>query len=98
MIAGRGIYSNILGYLGGVSWAILVARICQLYPNAVAATLVHKVFRVFTKWTWPQPVLLKEPDTVDLNFEVWDPRVSVFLNNILCDLLNYFHSWLMNVN
>ncbi|KAJ0067231.1 hypothetical protein NL108_013695 [Boleophthalmus pectinirostris] len=41
----RGIYSNMLGFLGGV-WAMLVARTCQLYPNAVAATLVHKFFLV----------------------------------------------------
>ncbi|XP_041108958.1 poly(A) polymerase gamma-like isoform X3 [Polyodon spathula] len=46
----RGIYSNMLGFLGGVSWAMLVARTCQLYPNAVAATLVHKFFLVFSKW------------------------------------------------
>lgn len=50
---GRGIYSNMLGFLGGVSWAMLVARTCQLYPNAVAATLVHKFFLVFSKWYDP---------------------------------------------
>ncbi|XP_074681168.1 poly(A) polymerase alpha isoform X6 [Strix aluco] len=44
------IYSNILGFLGGVSWAMLVARTCQLYPNAIASTLVHKFFLVFSKW------------------------------------------------
>ncbi|OXB64316.1 hypothetical protein ASZ78_010700 [Callipepla squamata] len=43
------IYSNILGFLGGVSWAMLVARTCQLYPNAIASTLVHKFFLVFSK-------------------------------------------------
>ncbi|TKC40020.1 hypothetical protein EI555_008613, partial [Monodon monoceros] len=32
------IYSNILGFLCGVSWAMLVARTCQLYPNAIAST------------------------------------------------------------
>lgn len=47
---GRGIYSNMLGFLGGVSWAMLVARTCQLYPNAAASTLVHKFFLVFSKW------------------------------------------------
>uniref|UniRef100_A0A182K1W5 Poly(A) polymerase n=1 Tax=Anopheles christyi TaxID=43041 RepID=A0A182K1W5_9DIPT len=73
----HGIYSNSLGYFGGVSWAMLVARTCQLYPNAVAATLVHKFFLVFSRWKWPQPVLLKQPDNVNLGFQVWDPRVNV---------------------
>ncbi|KAG5277048.1 hypothetical protein AALO_G00112930 [Alosa alosa] len=70
------IYSNILGFLGGVSWAMLVARTCQLYPNAVAATLVHKFFLVFSKWEWPNPVLLKQPEDCNLNLPVWDPRVT----------------------
>lgn len=73
----HGIYSNTLGYLGGVSWAMLVARTCQLYPNALPATLVHKFFLVFSQWKWPQPVLLKQPDSVNLGFPVWDPRVNL---------------------
>uniref|UniRef100_A0A6Q2ZKJ6 polynucleotide adenylyltransferase n=1 Tax=Esox lucius TaxID=8010 RepID=A0A6Q2ZKJ6_ESOLU len=72
----RGIYSNMLGFLGGVSWAMLVARTCQLYPNAVASTLVHKFFLVFSKWEWPNPVLLKQPEDSNLNLPVWDPRVN----------------------
>ena len=47
---GRGIYSNSLGFLGGVSWAMLVARVCQLYPNAAPSTLVQKFFMVYTNW------------------------------------------------
>ena len=43
------ICSNILRFLGGVSWAMLVARTCQLYPNAIASTLVQKFFLVFSK-------------------------------------------------
>ncbi|EDW48631.1 GM19819 [Drosophila sechellia] len=72
----HGIYSNSLGYFGGVTWAMLVARTCQLYPNAAAATLVHKFFLVFSRWKWPNPVLLKHPDNVNLRFQVWDPRVN----------------------
>uniref|UniRef100_A0A8C4NDI4 Poly(A) polymerase n=1 Tax=Eptatretus burgeri TaxID=7764 RepID=A0A8C4NDI4_EPTBU len=72
----RGIYSNMLGFLGGVSWAMLVARTCQLYPNAIASTLVHKFFLVFSKWEWPKPVLLKQPEECNLSLPVWDPRIN----------------------
>lgn len=70
----RGIYSNVLGYLGGVSWAILTARTCQLYPKATAATIVNKLFFVFSDWQWPKPVLLTNLCDNDLGLQVWDPR------------------------
>ncbi|TKC45611.1 hypothetical protein EI555_008511, partial [Monodon monoceros] len=70
------IYYNILGFLGGVSWTMLGARTCQLYPNAIASTLVCKVFLVFSEWEWPNPVLLKEPEKRNLNLPIWDPRVN----------------------
>lgn len=73
----NGIYSNSLGYFGGVTWAMLVARTCQLYPNAAASTVVHKFFVVFSKWVWPNPVLLKQPDNVNLGFPVWNPNVTL---------------------
>ena len=73
----HGLYSNVLGFLGGVSWAMLVARTCQLYPNASASTIVHKFFLVFSSWEWPAPVLLKPMEKSDtLNFQVWDPRIN----------------------
>lgn len=55
---------------------MLVARTCQLYPNALASTLVRKFFLVFSEWEWPNPVLLKEPEEQNLNLPVWDPRVN----------------------
>ena len=45
----RGVYSNALGFLGGVSWAMLVARTCQLYPTAAAAKIVEKLFFFVSK-------------------------------------------------
>eukprot|EP00494_Astrolonche_serrata_P034293 UN34562 len=38
----RGVYSGVMGFLGGVSWAILVAKICQLYPNGNAAVIIKR--------------------------------------------------------
>ncbi|ESN96882.1 hypothetical protein HELRODRAFT_86051 [Helobdella robusta] len=72
----RGIYSNVLGFLGGVSWAMLVARICQLYPNATPSVLVHRFFFVFSQWKWPLPVLLKQLSECKISetFSFWDPR------------------------
>jgi len=56
----RGIYSSVMGYLGGVSWAILVTKICQLFPNANAATVVRKFFFFYSRWKFgpERPVYL----------------------------------------
>ena len=47
---GRAIYSNVMGFLGGVAWAMLVARICQLYPNQCAGAIVSKFFTIMAQW------------------------------------------------
>ena len=46
----RGIYGNKLGYLGGVNCNLLVALICQLYPNASPSTLLQRFFSIYSKW------------------------------------------------
>ncbi|KAH8083608.1 polymerase [Filobasidium floriforme] len=76
----RAIYSNILGFLGGVQWALLVARTCQLYPRAAPAALVQRLFVVFRHWRWPQPVILKKLEgrtgvAGTLNLKEWNPAI-----------------------
>ncbi|KAG7391109.1 hypothetical protein PHYPSEUDO_005876 [Phytophthora pseudosyringae] len=74
----RGIYSAKLGYLGGISWAILVAFVCQMYPNAEPAKIFVRFFQVLSEWQWPQPVMLNMVYDAGLGFDMWDPRQSVF--------------------
>jgi len=83
----RGIYSNALGFLGGVAWALLTARVCQLYPNACPATLLARFFRVYSNWKFadlsrapnpppPVPILLCPitEGTLNLGLKVWNPK------------------------
>ncbi|KAF7456081.1 polyA polymerase [Cryptosporidium felis] len=78
----RGIYSNVLGYLGGISWAILTARICQLYPNAAPSQIINRFFYIYKTWQWKNPVILCEIKEVPKNtpglmgFRVWNPNLN----------------------
>lgn len=71
----RAIYGNIFGFPGGVAWAMLVARICQLYPNACSAVILNRFFKILLDWKWPQPVVLKPIEDGPLQVRVWNPKL-----------------------
>ncbi|KAL3228971.1 Poly(A) polymerase [Nakaseomyces bracarensis] len=71
----RAIYANVFGFPGGVAWAMLVARICQLYPNACSAVILNRFFKILTDWKWPQPVILKPIEDGPLQVRVWNPKI-----------------------
>eukprot|EP00189_Rhodosorus_marinus_P010128 CAMPEP_0184739966 /NCGR_PEP_ID=MMETSP0315-20130426/2909_1 /TAXON_ID=101924 /ORGANISM="Rhodosorus marinus, Strain UTEX LB 2760" /LENGTH=539 /DNA_ID=CAMNT_0027209269 /DNA_START=226 /DNA_END=1845 /DNA_ORIENTATION=+ len=71
----RGVYSNILGYLGGISWTIMTAKVCTIFHPSPPAVLLYKFFQLFSYWDWPRPVVLAElefePQSPDLR--EWNP-------------------------
>ena len=77
----RAVYKNVFGYLGGVSWAILLAKVCQLRPLVVAneETLFSAFFDVFAEWNWPVPVelVIFDPKTTDSShLHNWNPKLN----------------------
>lgn len=72
----RGLYSNKMGYWGGVNINIGVALCLQMYPNACPASLLRKFFLVFKTWRWPQPVMLTKPHDAGYGLPVWTPQGS----------------------
>lgn len=66
----RGIYSHQFGYLGGFSYAIMVAKICQDYPQLEVSDLLYKFFEVYSDWKWLDSVnikIQKKKDKLNMN-------------------------------
>ncbi|KAI5236627.1 Poly(A) polymerase [Aureobasidium subglaciale] len=73
----RAIYGNIVGFPGGIAYAIMVARIAQLYPNGSGSLLVARFFQLFREWKWPMPVMLKNIESGPLGnmVKIWNPKI-----------------------
>ena len=78
----RGIYSNVMGFLGGVSYAILTAFVCQQHPQACASKIIHQFFLIFSQWRWPAPVFLAAAEEIDhekhpdiIGMSSWNPQL-----------------------
>lgn len=80
----RGIYSNVFGYLGGVSWAILMTYVCQLYPDALPPVLIEKFFFIYSRWNWSEkPVKLVQKIDLQVFFVPKQKQFLFFFNFFL---------------
>ena len=75
----HGLYSNVLGFLGGVNWAILVAWVCIRNDGAPVSVLLRIFMQTFAQWKWPKPVQLRPamyaPPLEDITpLPVWNPK------------------------
>ena len=46
----RGIYSNVLGYIGGVTWAMLVAKVCIDNPGKPTYLMLKTFFEYYASY------------------------------------------------
>lgn len=79
--ASHGLYSNVLGYLGGVNWAILVAKICVMHPeNTSVPELLHSFMKTYAAYDWPRAITLpgasSTPPTNVAVLPVWNPKTN----------------------
>lgn len=81
----HGVYSNAIGFLGGVNWAIMVAYVCLHHPGGSPALLFKKFFETFSRWKWPAPVLLQPiqmqpPESIAATpcaqMQGWNPAIN----------------------
>ena len=52
----RGLYSVNCGYLSGITLAVMVGKICQMYPDLQASCLLYKFFDYYAESNWQTPV------------------------------------------
>lgn len=80
----RGLYNNMMGYLGGVHLSLLVARVCQLYPHAPPCRLLSRFFLFYDMWQWKNPIVLRQVRYGgQLGSNVWNPHKNVYVMAIL---------------
>jgi len=86
----RGLYSNKMGFFGGINCNLLVCFVCQLYPQAAAARLLERFFFILKDWAFPTPIMLTPPYDAGLGLEVWDPQVGNAVHHFVHYTVHHF--------
>lgn len=83
----NGIYSNILGFLGGINFAIMVAWVCKQHPEQEPSTLLRIFFRTFSKW------YVENKSTFGAGALFLSHRLSLPLRTVLQEVADASVSW-----
>lgn len=79
----RGLYGNLIGYLGGVHWLVLFARVCKSNPHEPLIGLLSIFFDTYCSWGWPKPAIfegtVEEDET--LLMPIQKPGSNTFLHS-----------------
>lgn len=51
----RGVYGKHMGFFGGLAWAVLCARVCQIHRHVQLSQLVALFFSTLCAWDWRTP-------------------------------------------
>jgi len=89
----KGLYSNKMGYLGGVNINIMVAHVVQRLPDASTSRLLRMFFSIYKIWYLREKedgshILKARPDPIMLtgtyhsqlpgcDYQVWDPEKAL---------------------
>ena len=90
----KGVYSQIYGYLGGAAFSIMLAKICQLYPNYSCLQLLDRFFFIFANWVWTIPVIIEKMDYLErlesemIIFTPLEPHMNAghYISKVTCNI------------
>lgn len=59
----RGIYGKPMGYLNGGTWALLLCKtyLTHRHDDCSLTQLLSEFFDQWSRWRWPNPVILEDP-------------------------------------
>jgi len=89
----RGLYGNKVGFPGGFAWSVMLARVCQMFPEDGAAKIMKNFFKTLRDRTWEptKPLCLVEVKKQEAvfgtkigpAFEVWGDQPLTEEGNLM---------------
>ena len=77
-----------LGYLGGITLAVMVGRVCQDHPDLMPSCLLYKFFDIYAESNWQEPIQMRFfSNQKDNSYKAIRPELLDAINRYSNDLL-----------